>query len=94
MYQSLQASISKAAIDQSAGDQFAVCKSKDQQSGIGNCSTVPPGPTIYHPAPRFPQVGVVQKIDEISINLQYTQKSPNWSPKTSRSVQNEVQIGA
>ena len=94
VYQSLQVSIDKSAVDPSAGDQSAVCRSAGQQSGIGNCSTVPPGPTIYLPPGPLSQLGVVQKINEISINLQDTQKSPNWSPKTSRSVQNEVQIGA
>ncbi|MEC8568404.1 MAG: hypothetical protein VXY56_09010, partial [Pseudomonadota bacterium] len=94
VYQSLQLSIDKSAVDPSAGDQSAVCRAAGQHSGIGNCSTVPPGQTIYHQPGLVSQPGVVQKINEISINLQYTQKSPNWSPKTSRSVQNEVQIGA
>ena len=93
VYQSLQVSIEKSVVDQSAGDQSAVCRSTGQQSGIGNCSTVPPGASIYHPPRPCSQLGVVQKINEISINLQYTQKSPNWSPKTSQSVQNEVQTG-
>ena len=94
VYQSLQVSIDKSAVDPSAGDQSAVCRSAGQQSGIGNCSTVPPGASIYHPPTGDSQLGVVLKISEISRYLQYTQKSPNWSPKTSRSVQNEVRIGS
>ena len=53
----------------------------------------PPGAPIYLPAPRFPQLGVVLKINEISMHIQYTRKSQKWSPKTSQSHQNEVPRG-
>ena len=52
-------SIDKSAVDQSAHDQLAVCRSTDQQSGIGNCSTVPPGVPLYLGLGVFSQLGVV-----------------------------------
>ena len=39
------------------------------------------------------QLGVVQKINEISMHIQYTRKSQKWSPKTSQSHPNEVPRG-
>ena len=72
VYQSLQVSIDKSAVDQSAGDQSAVCWSTGQQSGLSNCSTVPPGQTIYHPPGPLSQIWVVLKISEISMYIQYT----------------------
>ena len=39
------------------------------------------------------QLGVVLKISEISMHIQYTRKSQKWSPKTSQSHQNEVPRG-
>ena len=39
------------------------------------------------------QLGVVLKINEISMHIQYTRKSQKWSPKTSESHQNEVPRG-
>ena len=71
-YQSLQDPIDKSAVDQSAGDQSAVCWSTGQQSGLSNCSTVPPGQTIYHPPGPLSQIWVVLKISEISMYIQYT----------------------
>ena len=55
--------------------------------------TVPPGLTIYLPPGLVPQLGEVQKINEISMHVQYTQKSSKWCLKTSKSVQNEVPRG-
>ena len=75
VYQSLQVSIDKSAVGPSAGDQSAVCRPAGQQSGIGSCSTVPPGQTIYHPPGPCSQIWVVLKINEISMNFQYTKKS-------------------
>ena len=63
-----------------------------QVSNLG-LLTVPPGASIYPPAPRFTQLGVVLKTSEISMHIQYTRKSQKWSPKTSKSVQNEVPRG-
>ena len=89
----MQVSIDKSAVDPSAGDQSAVCRSAGQQSGIGNCSTVPPGASIYLPPGSLSQLGVVLKINEISMHIQHTRKSQKWSHKTSQSVQNEVPRG-
>ena len=83
----------QSAIDQSAVDKSAVCWSTGQQTGGKYCSTVPPGASIYHPAPRFTQLGVVLKINEISMHIQYTRKSQKWCPKTSKSIQNEIPRG-
>ena len=55
--------------------------------------TVPPGLTIYLPSGVCPQLGEVQKINEISMHVQYAQKSSKWCLKTSKSVQNEVPRG-
>ena len=48
---------------------------------------------IYLPPAVVSQLGVVQKISEISMHIQYTRKSQKWSPKTSQSHQNEVPRG-
>ena len=91
--QSLSVFHDQSAIDQSAVDKSAVCWSTGQQTGGKYCSTVPPGAPIYHQPAVVSQLGVVLKINEISMNFQYTSKSPKWSPQTSKSVQNEVPGG-
>ena len=56
--QSSSVSMRNSPVDQSAGDQSAICCSAHQQSGIGNCSTVSPG-VLLHPLPGVvPQLGV------------------------------------
>ena len=77
----------------STGQQTGVWQSRGQQAGDIDLLLDAPGAPICPPAPRFTQLGVVLKINEISMNFQYTNKSPKWSPKTSQSVQNDVPRG-
>ena len=77
----------------STGQQTGVWWSTGQQAGDIRPVTRRPGNTICHPASRFPQFGASLKINEISMNVQYTKRSSEWCLKTSKSVQNEVPRG-
>ena len=84
---------SAIAIWWSTGQQTGVWWSTGQQTGDIRLVTRRPGQTIYHPPGGSPQFWVVLEINKISMHIQYTKKSLKWSPKTFKSVQNEVQTG-
>ena len=84
---------SAIAIWWSTGQQTGVWWSRGQQTGDIRLVTRRPGQTIYHPPGGSPQFWVVLEINKISMHIQYTKKSLKWCPKTSKSVQNEVQTG-
>ena len=71
----------------STGQQTGVWQSRGQQAGDIDLLLDAPGAPIYPPAPRFTQLGEVLKINEISMHIQYTNKSRKWCPRTSQSHQ-------
>ena len=76
-----------------AGEVSGIWCPAGQQSGDCWWYTVPPGWTIYLPPGPCSQLWVALKINQISMHVQYTQKSSKWCLKTSKSVQNEVPRG-
>ena len=84
---------SAIAIWWSTGQQTGVWWSRGQQTDDIRLVTVRPGVTIYPQPGPCSQFWVVLEINKISMHIQYTKKSLKWCPKTSKSVQNEVQTG-
>ena len=58
-----------------------ICRFAGQQSGVVTGILYPPGSTIYLPKCLCSQLGVVLKINEISMNFQYPQNHQNCLPR-------------